>query len=381
MELARESKPRKKGRKAFFRVFVFILIIALTIISGYYSYNYVMDNYNGNSSKEKEVLTGISPEKGMSVEIPMGSGTAAIANILYEKGIIKYPKIFKILSKINGFDGEYKSGVHVIEKGTNYNSLKGYDTLMRILSSKPLDNPSVNVTIPEGYNYKQILDVLNQKKLINIEKFNQVANNEKFDFEFIKGIPSREFKLEGYLFPETYAFDPKGGEKAIINKMLAQFNKIFIPEYYKRAKELDMTVDQVITLASIIEREAKVPEERDIISGVFHNRLRSKDKTLRKLQADATIQYILLKRDGKIKETLTLEDLKINDPYNTYMYEGLPPGPISSPGRESIIAALYPETHDYLYYVLKEDGTGTHYFSRTYREHINAQNKAQKNKK
>lgn len=379
-ELAKGKKYKRKSRKVLFGIFIFLFITAVTIGSSYYSYNYVMDSNNKND-KENETEIVINTEDGISVEIPMGSGTAAIADILQKKGLIKSPKIFKILSKINGYDGTYKSGTHIVEKGVNYNSMKGYEALMRILSSKPQDNPSMNVTIPEGFTYKQTVDLLSQKKLINIDNFNQIANNEKYDYEFLKGIPSREFRLEGYLFPETYAFDLKGGEKEIIDRLLEQFNKEFPEDFYKRAKELNMTVDQVITMASIIEREAKVPEEREIISGVFYNRMRSKDKALKKLQSCATIQYILFKRDGKVKEIITLDDEKIDDPYNTYMYEGLPPGPICSPGRDSIIAALYPEEHDYLYFVLKEDGTGSHYFSKTYNEHVNAQNRAQKNKK
>jgi len=375
------TKSRRKKRNIFFRLFVFLFIVAVTLVSSYYSYKFVLDIHDEAGGKETEAQETVSPEDGIQVEIPMGSSTADIADILHKKGIIKYPKVFRILSRINGYDGNYKSGIHFVKKDFNYNSLKGYDALMKIISSKPQGDSSITVTIPEGYNFKQILNTLTEKKLVDAEKFQRIANNEKFGYEFLKGIPSREFRLEGYLFPETYAFDPKGGEKEIINKMLAQFDKIFIPEYYKRAKELNMSVDQVITLASIIEREVKVPEEREIVSGVYHNRLRSKDKALRKLQADATVQYIIFKREGKFKEALSLEDLKIDDPYNTYIYEGLPPGPICSPGKESIIAALYPETHDYLYYVLKEDGTGTHYFSKTYEEHINAKNKAQKNKK
>jgi UPF0755 protein len=189
-------------------------------------------------------------------------------------------------------------------------------------------------------------------------------------------LPKREFKLEGYLFPDTYIFDIKAGEKTIINRMLARFDEIFKPEYIEKAKNLGMSIDQVVILASIIEREAKESYERKTISGIFHNRLKSKDPNLKKLQSCATIQYILLNRDGIVKEKITDEDTKIKHPYNTYQIEGLPPGPICAPGKDSIEAALSPEETDFYYFVAK--GDGTHEFSRTLKEHQAATRKYMK---
>lgn len=367
-------KPVKK-KKRYFVLVIFLFFILLFIISSTISYSFVIDMQKTSESG----LAVIDPESGDKVEIPLGSNTNAIANILQEKGIIKNAKLFRILSKINGYDGTYQSGVHIVEKGKLYSGMKDYDTLMRILSSRPLDNPSIKITIREGLTFNQIADIFVENKIISKDKFKSVAEDEKFDYKFLKDITRKQNRLQGYLFPETYIFDTKAGEKAIINKMLDQFNKVFLPEYYKRAEELGMTIDEVITLASIIEREARVLEERETIAGVFYNRLRSKDKSLRKLQSCATLQYILLERDGKVKEKLTLDDEKIESPYNTYLYEGLPPSPICSPGRDSILAALNPEDHDYLYFVQKGDGTGGHYFTKTYKEHLNAKAKAEKN--
>jgi len=190
--------------------------------------------------------------------------------------------------------------------------------------------------------------------------------------------PQRENKLEGYLFPDTYFFDPKAGERAIIEKFLDNFDAKFKPEFYERAKELNMTVDEVIILASIIERETALPEERPIVSSVFHNRLKSSDPNLKKLESCATVQYVLYKTQGKMKEKLSDEDTKIDHPYNTYLYEGLPPGPICCPGLASIEAALYPdEESEYLYFVAK--GDGSHEFSRTLAEHLEAVKKYQSN--
>jgi len=213
--------------------------------------------------------------------------------------------------------------------------------------------------------------LLERNKLINKNKFAKIANETKFEFEFLNNVPNTlHLKLEGYLFPDTYNFDLASGEEGILKIMLSNFNRKFKPEYYTRAKKLGMTVHQVITLASIIEREAKLAEERSIISGVFHNRLKKKMK----LESCATIQYILFMEKGIIKETLTEEDLKIDNIYNTYKYSGLPPGPICNPGEDSIKAALYPDDeNEYLYFVAK--GDGSHVFSKTLKEHNEAKKK------
>jgi len=365
-----------KIKKSIIRWAIFFFLVFVTLGTGYASYSYIVNIYS-----VKNVIEEIPLEKQVLIDIPKGSGTEAIANILKEKNIIKNTFWFRVFSKLNGYDGTYRAGIHAVDKDYNYNSLKGYDILMEILSSAPLQNVGVRVTIPEGYNYLQIVDLLEKENLIDRDKFNQIAETEKFDFEFLKGIKRKNYRLEGYLFPDTYEFDPDSSEKEkeIILKMLKRFDEIFTPEYYNRAKELGLTIDQVITMASIIEREAKVAEERPIIAGVFYNRLNSKNNTLRKLQSCATVQYILYKRDGIIKEVITLEDENIDDPYNTYLYEGLPPGPISCPGKDSIEAALYPEQHDYYYFVARNDGTGMHYFSKTFSEHLSAQLKSQIN--
>lgn len=348
-----------------FAMFIILLVVFVTAICGFYSYKYVI---SAPKAQSKGASIDIDPAKGVAVEIPLNSNTTSIAGLLKEKGLIKYPYIFKILSKLNGFDGMYQSGTHIVDNDPDRDKLsriiESYDRLMRILASKP---ESIKVTIPEGYTYRQITDTLSKKKLIDVDKFDRTANTEKFNYKFLEDLPKRENRLEGYLFPDTYEFDPKAGEKAIINAMLENFENKLKPEYYQRAKELNMSIDQIIILASIIEREAKYAEERKIISGVFYNRLRSKDPAMKKLQSCATIQYIFFKRDGIIKEKISEQDTKVKDPYNTYIIDGLPPGPICSPGRSSIEAALYPEKTDYMFFVAK--GDGYHQFSKTLKEH------------
>jgi UPF0755 protein len=304
LETGKQYKPKKKKRTHFLPV-ILVLLIVLTAVSSYFSYKYVIEN---NSKSGEDINIVIPQEKQTTLEIPKGSGTKAIADILEKEGIIKYPFFFQLLSKLNGYDGSYQSGTHIVAKGLKY------EELMQILTSKPA---SIKVTIPEGYTYNLIINLLSKNKLIDKDKFNTIAASGKFDYKFLEGVPARENRLEGFLFPDTYEFDMNAGEKEIIETMLDNFNNKFKDEYYKRAEELDMSPYEIVILASIIEREAKYADERDIISGVFYNRLNNKDKTLRKLQSCATIQYIYLNKTGEIKEIITEEDTKLDDPYNT----------------------------------------------------------------
>ncbi|MDF2523636.1 MAG: hypothetical protein K0R31_1277 [Clostridiales bacterium] len=347
----------------FISLLTLILIILMTSFA--FTFKYIIDSNNTRLNEEGIV---IDSENGIPIDIPIGAGTTDIANILKEKGIIKNPLLFKVISSLNGFDGTYKSGMHIV------NDKLDYTKLMTILSGNP---ESIRVTIPEGNNISQIADALLKKKLINDKaKFISTINNSNFNYKFLQGLPKRDIKLEGYLFPDTYDFGLKVSEEEIIKAMVGNFDNKFLPKYFDQAKKLNMTIDQVITLASIIEKEARRDEERAIISGVFHNRLNSKDKTLRKLQSCATIQYMFLYRMSGVSEDVKQrilkgiirnEDTKKDDPYNTYLYEGLPKGPISSPGAKSILAALYPEKNDFYYFVATGDGSSD--FSKTLAEH------------
>lgn len=354
-----ESKKKTKNKKSrtlsFFKYL--LLFLVLFLMSSIVAYNYTVNKKPYDASK---VLSRVSEKDGIKVKIPKGSSTSSIANILYEKGIIKYPLLFKVISKYYGYDSEYKSGEHVVSKNLSY------EELMVVLSSNPV---TITVTIPEGKNFYEIVSSLKDKKLIDKDSFVKTANNPDFNYKFLEGLPTnRDNLLEGYMFPDTYFFDPVSSDKEIIAKFLDNFDLKFTPAYYERAEELNMTVDQIITLASIIERETKLPNERMLVSSVFHNRLKSNNPSIKKLQSCATVQYALFKRDGKTKPVISEEDTRINDPYNTYLAEGLPPGPICNPGIDAIEAALYPdEESQYLYFVAK--GDGSHEFSKTLAEH------------
>ncbi len=282
------------------------------------------------------------PNKAVIVNIPPGVTATDIANILFEKRLILNRDIFLILSDLTGSTKKFQSGTY--QFNTKMNSLQ---IIYMLKKGKTL---KVKITIPEGYTAEQIAEVIEEKKLGKKEKF----------LEFVK-----ENKLEGYLFPETYFFPIDYTEEEIAIRMKQEFDKRLNNELKKRAKEIGMSIHQVITLASIIEKEAKIDEEREIISGVFHNRL----KKGWLLESCATVRYAL----KKYKDKLTYKDIKVNSPYNTYLYYGLPPGPICNPGMKSIKSALYPAKTDLMFFFTK--GEGTHEFSKYYKDHIKGQKK------
>jgi UPF0755 protein len=323
-----------------------ILLIILSLLGAYAYYGWGLKPAASGEPQAKQV------------DIPKGTGLSSIARLFKTEGIIRDYRVFELYCKLNGLENKIKAGKYNLD-----NTMGVPEIVDKIVSGQALID-TVKLTIPEGYNMEQILEKIDALGVVDSESI-RAALNKQYDYEFFAQIPDREKKLEGYLFPDTYELYKDTTAEAIIDKMLGRFNDVFNEEYRNRAKELNMSMDQVLTLASIIEREAKLDSERKIISGVFHNRL----KKNMMLQSCATVQYLFKEQ----KEVLTFKDLEIESPYNTYKHAGLPPGPIASPGQKSIEAALYPEVTDYLYFVAKNDGS--HVFTKTYSEHLNAQNK------
>lgn len=317
-----------------------IVISAIILLSGLITFAMAAYDMSGVAS-------------GGKVTVAEGMTVSQVAGQMKESGIVRFPTAFKLLSRYGGYDKDIKAGTVIIDEGMSYKEI-----LNRLV------NPTegvIKITIPEGYEVKEIAERFSE--IVSIEEFYE-ALEYNYNYSFLNGIPDRETKLEGYLFPATYEFLPGTPAEQVIDIMLKTFDEHFPEEYYARAEELGMTVDEVVTLASIIEREAVSDEDRGKISGVFHNRLK---KNMR-LQSCATVQYILKER----KSVLSVEDTKIESPYNTYINKGLPVGPISSPGSESIKAALYPEKTTALYFVLGSDGK--HIFSDNYNDHLDAKN-------
>ena len=221
-----------------------------------------------------------------------------------------------------------------------------------------------SVTIPEGYNVVQIADMLDQKGLADKQDILRLSK----DPEFIDSVKIKAPTLEGYLFPDTYRFARYTPPEFIVRTFINRFNEMVTPEIQAQAKTMGMTLQEVLTLASVVEKETGLASERPLVSGVFHNRLRKNIP----LQSDPTVIYALEYFDGNIRKA----DLSVQSPYNTYVVRGLPPGPIANPGLAAIQAALHPTPSDFVYFVSRNDGS--HKFSATLAEHNKAVDKYQR---
>lgn len=288
------------------------------------------------------------------VEIKSGSTTKSIAAQLEEAGLINKAEAF--IAKVKELDAAsaLKAGKY------SFSASMSVEEMVNAIAKGAVFTDRVKVVIPEGYEVRQIVDKLVDAGLIDPTIFENELQNGTFDYNFLKGI-DRSYKLEGFLFPATYQFAKDATEHQIIDQMLKTFEKHYSTEDMAKATALGMDTNELITLASIIERETKRPEELATVSSVFHNRL----KLPMRLQSCATVQYIL----GERKEVLSIKDTQIKSPYNTYMNDGLPPAPIASPGRAAIEAALNPASTEYLYFVTTNNGDGSHYFAKTLDEH------------
>lgn len=353
------------------RILVIILLLfGFAVLGVFGGFNYVLSQDSRFDSLKKGLAEGkykvqADTPGAVTLVIESGDSTSAIADKLYEQGLISNKLVFSIMSKINGFDGAYVAGTHYLLKSYSY------DELMFFLT---LESATVAVTIPEGATYVQVKKILHKAGLtFNDEEFDKCMNSPDMfvDFDFISKIEindERDYILAGYLYPDTYMFDINSKPETIIRRFLNNMKSKLYAEYYTRAKGLNMSMDQVITLASIIQMETGKPLDMMYVSAVFHNRLKSKDKSLRKFGSSATVNYLVELRGEKVTLLHSDEQLKINSPYNTYTHEGLPPGPICMPGIDAISAALYPEPGcGYLYFCATGDG-GTA-FATTLKQH------------
>jgi len=284
------------------------------------------------------------------VTVSRGAPFRLVAGKLKAKGIIASERGFLFLAWLTGAERMTKAG--------EYEFSPSMSPLVIIGMLKDGKVKKYIVTVPEGYTIRQIAALLQGKGLGDKEAFITRAMDRGLAKKL--GLPGPT--LEGYLFPDTYRLQKGMSPAEIIEVMVRRFKDVYNGEFKDPARRRDMGLKQVVTLASIIEKETSDPSEREIISSVFHNRLKKGIK----LQSDPTVIYAMEAFDGNIRK----KDLKTKSPYNTYTHYGLPPGPIANPGKDAIRAAISPVDSKYLYFVSKNDGT--HYFSRTYKEHINA---------
>lgn len=287
------------------------------------------------------------PTERKIIDIAPGMSLHEVVDVLSSEGLLEHPVLFEILARVTGHDRKIIPGEYELHAG-----MSPLDILSRLVQGRVLLH---SVTIPEGYTMAQIAVALEQQGLVDPVEFLHACR----DSAFLRTLAIEAPSLEGYLFPDTYFFTKSMSPHEMIRMFVQRFHEVFTPELQSRAREIGMSVQEVLTLASVIEKETSLDRERALISGVFHNRLRRKMP----LQSDPTVIYALKDFDGNLRK----RDLILESPYNTYRIVGLPPGPIANPGKASILAALYPARTDYIYFVSRNDGS--HQFSVTLDEH------------
>jgi len=296
-----------------------------------------------------------------------GATAGDIALRLKRLGLISDAELFRLLARYHKADSKLEAGRYELRADM------AIEEIIEALQHGRLEE--IAVTIPEGWRAEQIAEMLAEEVGIVGEEFLALVQGRHFDYEFLQNRPP-EATLEGFLFPDTYLLPGQPTALDIIERTLADFDERFTAEMRQAAVEQEMTIYQVVTLASIVEREAVVAEERPIIAGVFLNRLEEGMN----LDSCPTVQYALGYQedaDQWWKTPVTLEEFaQVNSPYNTYLHRGLPPGPICSPGLASIHAVLEPVETDYLYFLAK--GDGSHAFAKTFEEHLQNQQRYQR---
>ncbi len=331
------------------RVVMIILAFFFLLLAGaFFTGQIITRQYQAVDPDDTTLVDVIIPEK---------AGARQVADILYNKRLIHKQNIFLAYCQKNAYDSRLKAGHYRFSRSQTLKEIVDDIVQGRIVN--------ISFTIPEGYTLEQIGQLLVKKQLCSPEEWDEGIRRD-YDFAFLRGLPLENKKrLEGFLYPETYFVPEDYNCRQLITLMLNSFEQLWQKKYAGQAQAKNWSAYQTITIASLIEREAQVPEERTVIAGVIMNRL----KAGMLLQIDASVLYALQEH----KNVVTYADLEVDSPYNTYKYPGLPPGPIASPGEASISAALNPQEHSYYYYVSK--GDGSHHFSKSFSEHLQAQKK------
>jgi UPF0755 protein len=305
---------------------------------------------------------GITPGVSVRVEIPAGAGTAEIARLLADAGVIENASMFRLRARLEGIDGKLRTGIYDLTTGMSYDA-----AVETLLVGPPLKY--VTVTIPEGFTVEQIAARLEEATGIAAEEIVALGYGQAATFADRHPYLADAYdgSLEGFLFPKTYRIVEGSSAADVIELMLNQFDTELASVDLSYANELGLSLSDVVTIASMVEREARVADERPLVASVIYNRL---EKGMR-LEIDATIEYVIKEN----RPRLLLSDLEIDSPYNTYRNAGLPPGPIASPGLASLQAAAEPADTAFIYYVLTS-ADGSHTFTETYEEFLIAKEKS-----
>lgn len=346
------KRRRKKCRNILplvIEAVIAVIVCFLIFKAAVFGYGFARDYF---SKPSDEALTGETIE----ITIPEGASTKKIAEILKENGLIHNTFAFRLESKSEGYDGSYMQGTYEIEVGTDIESI------MKQLQSGVVFSNADKLTVPEGYTVKQIADLVEKTGIDTADGFINEVNTGEFNYSFIPEKGDRPYRLEGYLFPATYDIKEGTTSHDIIVMMLDRFEIAY--DNIFSAYSGEYTTDQLVTIASLVQSEIQLDSERKTAAGVIYNRI-AKNMPL---QIDSTVQYALSTRN----EVVTYTDTEVDSPYNTYKYKGLPLGPICCPGEPSLEAAVNPESNNYIYYVLKQRGSGEHVFTENYDDFLKA---------
>ena len=352
----KKARRRAKGGFLLFCVFVLIFTAALSAF--------------GISCINDVVPISIKPSiETYKVEIPQDATTDQVIDILKDNGLISQKTFCKVFFKIAAIltepSEDYLSGVYYLQKNMG---LENYLYLFTGQSSSH-EADTVTLVFPEGWTIYQMIDKIDEFNVCDKDQLLAAITGTNYEYGFVEDIgnvPNRTLKLEGYFYPDTYEFYEKSDANSVIRTFLNGFEKKWTDEYEERAKELGLTRDQVLTIASIIQREAASEEQMYLVSAVLHNRLNNAS-TFPLLQCDSTLHYINAYVSPNATTSQTYNYSKV---YNTYSSQGLPPGPICNPGEDAINAALYPEEPDGIdYYYFRHDKYGKIYMAQTQQEH------------
>ena len=367
----RKHKHRSGGTKALMACAYVLLVVGVSAILATLGWNWASDLLALNKDYSSTIITlGEDVFKEQQVKNADGetvtvsrADIGAITDQLYQEGLIKYKFLFKLYSRFSKADQKIVPGQYALDTEMDYRAL------VTNMGTSSTTRQTVDVTIPEGYTVDQIFRLLEKEGVSTQAKLQEMAADWDYAFDWLQDIPLGDYhRLEGYLFPDTYKFYKGEDPKYVINKMLVNFDSK-MKEYFELFEadengntKSPYTLQQIVTLASLIEKETD-GQDYTKISSVLHNRLENPGaETVGLLQVDAALVYI---NGGRVP---TNEDKQIDSPYNTYLYKGLPPGAICNPGMSSLYAAMNPDSTSYYYYALNPT-TGLHEFSRTYEEH------------
>lgn len=350
-DVPKKRKKKKRGHgHIIFGLLLSVFIISVSILAAVFILNC-----------SKEFLAIGKSDIELVVDIPMDSSTADIAEILYNEGIISNVDLFRFFSKFKGSDGTYIAGTHTLSPKMDYN------TLIEVLQEEAENQrETADVVFQEGITLFEAAQKLEEKNVCNAEEFIKVFNAGGFGFDFEESVrvsSLKFYKMEGYFFPDTYQFYVEEDPRVVAKKIYKNFDARVTPDLYGRMRDLDMELEDVLTLASVVQAEAANTRDMKLVASVFYNRLNNPDE-YPLLQSDPTTNYV----EEIIKPNIEFKSEAMFKAYDTYQGAGLPPGPICNPGLDAINAVLYPAESDY-YYFCSNLETGEFFYAETLDEH------------